>query len=81
MNGATNQKGSRVRIVLVSLKKLLLENSIWLAFPTINNETEYEALLARMAMVVKLRGKVMEVYSDSRLVVEEVNGEFEAIEP
>ena len=80
MNGATNQKGSRVGNVLVSLKKLLLENSIWLAFSTINNETEYEALLARMAMVVKLRGKVVEVYSDSRLVVEEVNGEFEAIE-
>ena len=81
MNGATNQKGSRVGNVLVSLKKLLLENSVWLAFSTINNETEYEALLARMAMVVKLRGKVVEVYSDSRLVVEEVNGEFEAIEP
>ena len=80
MNGATNQKGSRVGIVLVSLKKLLLENSIWLAFPTINNEIEYKALLARMAMVVKLRGKVVEVYSDLRLVVEEVNGEFEAIE-
>ena len=57
-------------ILLVSLEKLVLEKSIRLAFPTTNNEAKYEALLARMAMVVKLGGKVVEVYSDSRLVVE-----------
>ena len=38
--------------------------------PTTNNDAKYEALLARMAMVVKLGGKVVEVYSDPRLVVE-----------
>ena len=56
-------------ILLVSLEKLVLEKSIRLAFPTANNEAKYEALLAKMAMVVKLGGKVVEVYSDSRLVV------------
>ena len=57
-------------ILLVSLEKLVLEKSIRLAFSAINNEAKYEALLAKMAMVVMLGGKVVEVYSDSRLVVE-----------
>ena len=32
-------------------------------------------------MVAKLGGKVVEVYSDSRLVIRQVNGEFKAREP
>ena len=67
--------------VLVSPKKLVLEKSLRLAFLAINNEAEYEALLAEMAMVAKLGGKVVEVYSDSRLVIRQVNGEFKAREP
>ena len=67
--------------VLVSPKKLVLEKSLRLAFLAINNEAEYEALLAKMAMVAKLGGKVVEVYSDSRLVIRQVNGEFKAREP
>ena len=43
-----------------------------------NNEDEYEDLLAGLAMVNQLRGEVIEVYSDLRLVVDQVNGEFEA---
>ena len=43
-----------------------------------NNETEYEDLLAGLAMVNELGGEVVEVYSNSRLVVGQVNGKFEA---
>ena len=55
-----------------------MEKSLRYGFPTTNNEAEYEALLAGMAMVSKLGGKVVEVFSDSRLVVRQVNGEFGA---
>ena len=55
-----------------------MENLLRLCFLTMNNEAEYKALLARMAMVNKLKGEVIEVYSDSRLVVGQVNEEFEA---
>ena len=68
-NGVANQKGSGVGIVLVSPEKLILEKSLWLVFPATNNEVEYGTLLAGMAMVVRLEGKVVEVYSNSRLVV------------
>ena len=71
-----NQKGSGVGIVLITPEKLVMEKSFRLGFLATNNETEYEALLAGMAMVKKLGGEVVEVYLDSRLVVGQVSGEF-----
>ena len=43
-----------------------------------NNEAEYETLLQRMAMVQRMGGKIIEMYSDSRLLVGQVKGELEA---
>ena len=68
-DGVVNQKGSGVGIVLVSPEKLILEKSLRFVFPATNYEAEYEVLLAGMVMVVRLGGKVLEVYSNSRLVV------------
>nr|POF06098.1 ribonuclease hi [Quercus suber] len=42
-----------------------------------NNEDEYEALLMGMTMVQRMGGKSVEIFSDSRLVVGQVQGEFE----
>ena len=42
-----------------------------------NNEAKYEALLAGMTMVQKIGGKAVEMFSDSRLVVGQVQGELE----
>ena len=47
-------------------------------FSATNNEAEYEVLLMRMAMVQRMGGKSVKVFSNSRLVVSQVNGEFEA---
>ena len=51
MDGAANQKGSGVKLVLISPEKLIVEKSLRLGFSTTNNETEYEALLEGMSMV------------------------------
>ena len=77
-DGAANQRGSRVGIVLVTPEKLVVEKSLRLGFPATNNEAEYEALLAGIEMVSKLGREVLEIYLDSHLVVGQVNGEFEA---
>ena len=77
-DGAANRKGERIRIVLITPEKLVMEKSLRLGFLTTNNEAEYEALLARVAMVSQLGGEMVELYSDSRLVVGLVNGKFEA---
>ena len=78
VDGAANQRGSGVRLVLVSPEKITIEKYLKLGFSAINNEAEYETLLIRMAMVQKMGGKIMEMFSDSRLVVGQVKGELEA---
>ena len=78
VDGATNQRGSGVRLVLVPSEKTTIEKSLRLGFSTKNNETEYEALLQGMDMVQKMEGNAVEMFSDSRLVVGQVKGELEA---
>ena len=51
VNGVTNQRGSRVGLVVVTPKRIIIEKSLRLGFSTTNNEAEYEALLKGMAMV------------------------------
>ena len=51
VDGATNQRGSGVGLVLVSPEKITIEKSLRLNFSATNNEAEYEALLIRMMMV------------------------------
>lgn len=55
--------------MLVTPTKLVMEKSLQLSFLAMNNKAKYETLLAGMVMVSKLGGKVIEVYSDSRLAV------------
>ena len=69
VDGAANQRGSGVGLVLVSPKKAIIEKSLRLRFSATNNKAEYEALLQGMAMLQKMGRKVVEMFSDSRLVV------------
>ena len=77
MDGAANQKGSRVGLVLISPKKLIIEKLLRLGFSATNNEAKYEALLEGMSMVQRMGGKSATMFSDSRLVVGQVKGELE----
>ncbi|XP_065617155.1 uncharacterized protein LOC136062243 [Quercus suber] len=61
----------------MSLKRFVIEKSLRLDFDATNNEAEYEALLMRMSMVRRMGGKAVKLFSDSRLVVGQVQGEFE----
>ena len=78
VDGASNQKGLGVGLVLISPEKVVIEKFLRLDFSATNNETEYEALLVGMAMVQRIGGKSIKLFSDSRLVVGQVRGEFEA---
>ena len=69
VDGAANYRGSRVGLVLISPERIKIEKYLRLDFSATNNEAEYEALLVRMTMVQKIGGEVVEIFSDSRLVV------------
>ena len=64
-------------LVLISLEGITIEKSLRLGFSATNNEAKYEALLEGMSMIQKLGGKSINMFSDSRLVVGQVNGELE----
>ena len=51
VDGAANQRGSRVELVLVSPERIAIEKSLRLSFSATNNEAKYEALLIGMMMV------------------------------
>ncbi|XP_075663309.1 uncharacterized protein LOC142632872 [Castanea sativa] len=74
---ATNQRGSGVGLVLVSPEEITFEKSLRLGFSATNNEAKYEALLAGMNMVHKMGGKVVQMFSDSQLVIGQVEGKLE----
>ena len=74
VDGAANQRRSRVGLVLISPERITIEKSLRLGFSATNNEAEYEALLQGMVMVQKIGKKAIEGFSDSRLVVGQVRG-------
>ena len=78
IDGAANQRGSGVGLVLLSPEGITIEKSLRLGFSTTNNEVEYEALLEGMWMIRKMGGKSVDMFSDSRLIVGQVNGDMEA---
>ena len=78
VDGASNQRGSGVELILVSTERITIEKSLRLNFSTTNNEAEYEALLKGMVIVQKMGGKAVRVFSDSKLVMGQVRGDLEA---
>ena len=65
-------------LVVVSLERIIIEKSLRLGFSATNNEAKYEALLVGMAIILKIRGRTVEMFLDLRLVVGQVKGELEA---
>lgn len=78
VDGSSNRKRSGAGVVLISLEREQLELAIELAFPTTNNEAEYEAVIAGMTIARELGVRVLEVRSDSEVVSEHIRGEYEA---
>jgi len=81
VDDASRALGARAGIVIITPEGIWLEHYFRLGFRTSNNEAEYEALLARLRAVLDLGAWEVEVYSNSWLVVNQVQGSFEARDP
>lgn len=77
----SNARRFEVGIVMTSPMGLRLNKSLRLGFQGSNNEVEYETLIARLRAALKLGAEEVEIFSDSRLVVSQVEGSFEAKDP
>ena len=78
VDGAPSHRRSGVGLFLISSERVIIEKSLRLDFSAINNEAEYETLLAGMTMVQKMGEKALEIFLDLRLIVSQVEGELEA---
>ena len=81
MDGSSTIAMSGAGIILVDPDQMLFEYALWFAFSASNNEVEYEALITGLKLAERLGAQELKVFSDSQLVVGQVNGEFEAQSP
>ena len=81
VDGASITLGAGAGIVVIILEGIKLEHSFRLGFKASNNKAENEALLIRLKIFLDLGTKEVEVYSDSQLMVNQVQGSFKAKDP
>ena len=55
-----------------------MEKSLRLGFKASNNKAEYDAIIAKLQVACKLGVEKVEVFSNSKFVVNQVDGNFEA---
>jgi len=80
VNGARNDYCSGAGVVLETPEGRSLCYALRLEFPSTNNEAEYEALIAGLRIAKELSIKVLQIFSDSQLIVCQVKKEFQTKE-
>ena len=78
VDGASKAQGSGAGLILTSPEGIDIEYALKLGFHTSNNEAEYEAVIAGLNLAHSLEVDQLEVYSDSQLVVRQIEDTYEA---
>ncbi|KAH7854309.1 hypothetical protein Vadar_012303 [Vaccinium darrowii] len=78
LKGSLELQRVRAGIILISPCETTHEHTLKLKLSALNNEAEYEALIAGLKIPKGLDIEDLVVYSDSKLVVNQVSGEYEA---
>nr|XP_023875558.1 uncharacterized protein LOC111988035 [Quercus suber] len=81
LDGASNALGAKVGIVIITSEGIRLEHSFRLGFRASNNEAGYEAFPSELRIVLEMGAREVEIHSDSRLVVSQEQGTFDARDP
>ncbi|KAL0420376.1 UNVERIFIED_CONTAM: hypothetical protein Slati_3060500 [Sesamum latifolium] len=77
VDGSSTIQGSGAGIVITSPEGEDLEFAIKFGFKASNNEAKYEALVAGMKMAHEVGARHLLAYSDSQLVVKQIEGVYE----
>ena len=78
VDGASNAQGSRACLILTSPEGIDIEYALRFGFHASNNEAEYEAVIVGLNLAHSLEVDQLEVYSDSQLVVRQIEDTYEA---
>ena len=55
-----------------------MEYALIFGFQASNNEAEYEAIIVRLSLAHSMEADQLEIYSDSQLVVKQIEDSYEA---
>ncbi|XP_074360541.1 uncharacterized protein LOC141700745 [Apium graveolens] len=66
-------------VILISPEKFKIQQAIKFCFNVTNKEAEYEGLIAGLRMDQHLKVQVIQIFSDSQLVVKQLLGEYKTI--
>ena len=80
IDGSSIKNAGGIGIILKSPEGDIIKQAVRLQYSTTKNEAEYEALLTGLKMAKILEAAELGVLSDSQLIVEQVNGDYEAKE-
>ena len=78
IDGSSNVNGNGAGVVLESLMGEKGRYALRLQFPASNNEAEYKALIVGLRLAKEMGLKQVKIYSDFQLVVNQVNGDYQA---
>ncbi|GKU96885.1 hypothetical protein SLEP1_g10067 [Rubroshorea leprosula] len=81
VDGASSNKGSGVGAILLGRDGYRSEHALKFNFDATNNMVEYEALLLGLQLTTELKVEAIQIYSDSQLVVNQVNSICEVVDP
>ncbi|XP_025664473.1 uncharacterized protein [Arachis hypogaea] len=81
VDGSSNITSEGAGVILESHNGVVIEQSVRYEFPVSNNQAEYEALLAGLALAREVRAKVLEVNIDSQVVSSQISGDYQTRDP
>ncbi|GKV33270.1 hypothetical protein SLEP1_g41798 [Rubroshorea leprosula] len=81
VDGASSSKGSGAGALLIGPEGYRSEHALKFNFDATNNMAEYEALLLGLQLALELKISAIQVYSDSQLVVNQINSICEVVDP
>ncbi|GKE78023.1 reverse transcriptase domain-containing protein, partial [Tanacetum coccineum] len=79
-DGSSNEGGSGAGLILTNPAEVEFTYALRFKFKASNNEAEYEALLAGLRIAEKIGVKHIEAFVDSKLVANQINDLYHAIE-
>ncbi|GAV88176.1 RVT_3 domain-containing protein [Cephalotus follicularis] len=78
VDGSSSFSGSGAGLVLISPDGRMLQYFLRFQFKATNNKAEYEAIIKGLTLAKHLEVQKIRVFSDSQLVINQINGEYEA---